>query len=350
MRLLAFTLFFLLCTRVHSQTDESQIPEDLAPISVETISTLEGISGVDAQYQINDFEWSANGEILIIGTRENVWEYHLITGELHELLYGNMAGIRFIENSSHIAMYDNSELVISIYDLEASLPVRHIFVSGSVSISPSGTMYATGGWEAAEIYALESGELLHTFEVNRRPECEYACAISTLAFSRDESLFVYGAAVADVESAIINLNTGEKITGANFGSGNLVFSPDASMIAADWGTPGYIPTQLLLTNSQTGENLVTLGLAVSTIAFNNSGDLFAVGVWDTNAPNPDEARGFVYFYAVQDLLEVDNPEPIFMMNTSRPPLSMEFSPNDELLAISSWDWHFGIWAVPEDAE
>jgi WD40 repeat protein len=202
-----------------------------------------------------------------------------------------------------------------------------------VAINHDGSIYAIGGLDAVTAYDLQSGEQLNEFTVEQYKECEFACPIHALAFSPDNNLLVFASAVSEVESAIVDLNTGEKTTPADVGTWELIFSPDNRLIASATGAPGYIPDRLLLTDANTGEAVAVVELYVSSIAFSRSGELLAVGVYDDDAPNPDEATGLIYFFEIDQLVANRDLQPVMTLSTVRPPSAIAFSTDDKVIAI-----------------
>src|SRR5690606_10498207 len=142
------------------------------------------------------------------------------------------------------------------------------------------------------VYDVRQNQIVHEIPVTLYNEvCFYACEVA-IGFSPDNTQLAFIGAFPEIESAFVNLTTGEKQSMALFGHWGLVYSPDGSLITTTAGTPGYGADALLLFDTQTAKSVTHLKFfSSSSPDFSASGELLGIGAYSENAPNPDEASG-----------------------------------------------------------
>lgn len=348
MRIPLFLLSFFILASIHNPRLQAENPsETLAAITLENINDLTVLDHFDMPKPVVEVAWFPNqNDKMLVSTTESLFTLDVSRHNFDALLEGYMESLRFIADTSQIAMWDKSELVITVYDLKRSIPVKNIFVSGTTTINDTGTLYASGGIDAVEVYDLQMGQLVREFPVTQYSPCDYACPIHGLAFSPNSNALVFASAVPEVESAMVNIETGQKIAPFELGSYDLVFNNDGSLLASTSAEPGYLADKFLLTDTTTGKAIVERQMYVSSIGFDQSRTIIAIGAFNENSPNPDEATGYIYFFDVNALMADANVKPIMMLDTAHPPSAIKFSDDDQLIAIGYDNGNLNLWGVP----
>jgi WD40 repeat protein len=330
---------------------------NLDTITVQNVDDLTRLESFDVPNAIA-LDWSSDSEQLVVSSYEGIWLLDLNQMQLQQInLNEDIVGyeVEFAEDSNRIIVQGSAEVIL--YNLDTLEFERITAPSGNIrAVNDDGTLYAAIDveWDSendvviaqtVRIYDLPDSALRFEIPVILYDEfCFYACHVG-VAFSPDNLQFVFTAAVPEVESAFVNLETGEKRAMPHIGHWGTVYSSDGFLTASTSGQPGYIADALILINTETAEIVAQADLyASSSPEFNYSNDLVAIGVYNENAPNPDEATGFIYFFRVNDELNQ-----IAELSFARPPTAIEFSPDGRMLAVSDGNGRLSLWGV-ENAE
>ncbi len=246
----------------------------------------------------NDTAWSADGQMLAVGT------------------------------SAGIAIYDTSNL--------QSNPSWHnssVGVVTSLFFSPDGNLLVIAGWEGLTLWNLVTGE-----EEILRTEGYPAGA----AFSPDGKQLVANSGVNDALLwEIWDVTNGKLITqwqGGNIGGlGVVAFSPDGKVLASAYSnrTEGHSDGTVYLWDVSTGKLLLRLGVGISSlagVAFSPDGKTLASGQGDNSVSLWDVASGELLYK---------------MQGHTGPVVSVAFSPNGSYLASldSGEDRQVHVWDI-----
>lgn len=362
-----FSLLFatmLILLIVESSSDSTVLHmEDLPALELITSDNIEQIQLL-AKLEIpraTHLAWSSDSNQLLASANEGLWLIKIadMSSEFIEEA-GEFPGIvRFLEHDQEIIVENRYQL--SIIDLATQKIIKSIPLSDYlVGISQDGSMYATIELdedtntgdilaERVKVFELQNDTLLHKFPVRFYEEiCNYVCGVS-VSFSPNNSQITISAAVEEVESSFVELGTGTKTIMPKLGHGNVAYSPDSSFIASTNGIPGYINDRMFIIDAESAEIFKEVEFYSSSAPdFNALGDLLVIGAYDDNAPNPDESIGLVYFFDVEQLLEQDISEPIYIFGLAHPPSVVKFSPHSRLIAISEENGQLSLWGIPSN--
>lgn len=335
---------------------------NLDTITAQNVDDLARLENFDVPNAIA-LDWSSDSEQLVVSSYEGIWLLDLYEMQLQRInLDEEIVGydVEFTKDSNQIIVQGSSEVIL--YHLDTLEFERIISPSGNIrAVNDDGTLYAAIDveWDSENdvviaqtvcIYDLPGSALRFEIPVTLYDEfCFYACQVG-VDFSPDNSQFAFIAAVPEVESAFVNLETGEKQSMPQIGHWGIVYSSDSSLIASTPGQTGYLADSLILISTETAEIVGQTELvASSSPEFSYLNELIAVGVYNDNAPNPDEATGFIYFFRVSDFEASDELRQIAELSFARPPTAIEFSPDGRMLAVSDGNGRLSLWGV-EDSE
>jgi len=326
----------------------------ITPHNIEDLVLLEEFSVPEALA----LAWSDDSEQLIVSSYEGIWLLNLNVMQWQQLnLDEDIVGydVLFVENSTQIIIRGGSELIL--FDLNSHETERIISPAGMIrAVNDNGTLYASieSEWNAdydtmlsqtVRIYDVAESSLQLELPVTLYQEfCFYACEVS-INFSPDNSQVAFTSAVLEVESVLVDLASGENNPMPQIGYLGTQYSLNSSFVASRLGQPGYIPNSLVLISTDTIEIAAQADFVASSLPEFNSDVFFAIGAYNDNAPNPDEASGFVYFFKISDLEESVQLRRIAELPFARPPTSIAFSYDGRILAVSDGNGKLSLWVV-----
>lgn len=306
---------------------------------------------------VTGLDWSADSEQLVIRSYDGIWLLDLREKQLQSINLDEsivVYDVEFAEDANRIIVSDGSGL--SLYDLETLEIERIISPADDICVvNDSVTLCAAIDveWDSENdivtaqtirIYELLDRTLLFEIPVMLYEGfCFHACNVG-VNFSPDNSQFAFTAAVPEVESAFVNLETGDRQLMPRIGHWGITYSSDGSLIASTPGQPGYVADSLIVISTETGEIVAQADLyASSSPDFSYSNEMVAIGVYNNDAPNLDEAAGFIYFFRVGD----DEFRQIEKLSFGRPPTAIKFSSNGKILAVSDGNGRLSLWGVED---
>lgn len=340
-----FIVYIMYCMLVYIQTKDGSLSKraNLTEITSDNVQELVLVASFD-QASITDLTWSNDGEKLLLGMIDGVGILDVSTYKIQQLeaVTGNVQGVAFLNDTHNAVLQFPSSILI--YDIDASRTIKQINTRNIIkAISHDGSMYAMITLQDSDlgvegesiiVQRIDAREILREIPVDLIEQpCTFACPVN-VAFSEDASMLVFAAQVPEVESGIVDLQTGEKLSTNTIGTEGLTFNHDNSIIASLAATPGYIPETLILTDSVSAEIIAQVGLyATSSPNFDYTGHLLAVGAYDTNSPNPDEATGLLYIFRVINSLNNGEVQQLHKLTFITPISEVKFSPDNRLLAV-----------------
>ncbi|GAB5494358.1 MAG: hypothetical protein Phog2KO_45730 [Phototrophicaceae bacterium] len=302
LKLLLFIVLLTINLLIIAQEDDSQsyIFSNSEIIMASNVDQLQNIAQFDIEGIIKKLQWIDETHLYIETYSEN-WILDLASQELL--------------STDPVNFLDEDIDLYAVTDME---------VENDIVVS-----------ETIAVFSSHNDDMIIEIPVSLYEQgCDYACSVSTL-FNSQYSQLVYTAQVSGIESAFVDLETGQKISLPRNGYFDTSYSYDGSILATFVGDAGYLPRLFYIFDTETGNLLREIQVTGSEFAFDNNDEIIAIGRYDDTAPNSNESIGIVDIYDMNELGNENNIEPLSTVYLGRPPNTIVFSDDNRIIAMSN---------------